>query len=88
VVHLLIAADEPAIEKAASTLRDGETEVRPLQADLETTDGVDRLYAATQFVRWMPYWRILGAASAVHSWTRNLERRGGSSIQTSQAQST
>src|ERR1700710_2833812 len=43
---LLIAADEPEIEKAAASLRGGGTNVEALQADLATTEGVDRLYAA------------------------------------------
>jgi short-subunit dehydrogenase len=43
---LLIAADEPEIEKAAASLRAGGTEVEALQADLATTEGVDRLCAA------------------------------------------
>jgi short-subunit dehydrogenase len=43
---LLIAADEPAIEQAATALRDGGTEVEAVQADLATTEGVDKLYAA------------------------------------------
>src|SRR6195952_4594012 len=45
---LLIAADEPAIEKAATTLRRGGTKVEALQADLATTEGVDKLYAAAK----------------------------------------
>jgi uncharacterized protein len=45
---LLIAADEPEIEQAAASLRDGGTEVEALQVDLATTDGVDKLYAAAK----------------------------------------
>jgi short-subunit dehydrogenase len=45
---LLVAADEPEIEKAAAYLRDGGTEVEALQADLATTEGVDELYATTK----------------------------------------
>jgi uncharacterized protein len=45
---LLIAADEPEIEKAAASLRDGGTEIEALQVDLATTDGVDKLYAAAK----------------------------------------
>jgi short-subunit dehydrogenase len=45
---LLIAADEPEIEKAAASLRAGDTEVEALQVDLATTDGVDKLYAAAK----------------------------------------
>jgi uncharacterized protein len=44
---LLIAADEPAIERAATSLRGAGVEVEAVQADLSTTEGVDKLYAAT-----------------------------------------
>jgi short-subunit dehydrogenase len=43
---LLIAADEPAIEHAAISLRGAGTEVEAVQADLATTEGVDTLYSA------------------------------------------
>jgi NAD(P)-dependent dehydrogenase (short-subunit alcohol dehydrogenase family) len=43
---LLIAADEPAIEKAAAALRQGGRKVQAIEVDLSTTDGVDKLYAA------------------------------------------
>jgi len=43
---LLIAADEPEIEGAAVQLRALGAEVLPVQADLSTTEGVDRLLAA------------------------------------------
>jgi hypothetical protein len=42
--NLLIAADEPAIEQAATSLRSGGVEV----ADLATTEGVDKLYTLRQ----------------------------------------
>ena len=45
---LLIAADEPAIETAATSLRALGTQVDAVQADLATTEGVDKLYAATK----------------------------------------
>jgi short-subunit dehydrogenase len=45
---ILIAADEPAIEQAATSLRDAGTEVEALQVDLGTTEGVDKLYAAAK----------------------------------------
>jgi uncharacterized protein len=45
---LLIAADEPAIETAAEELRAHGGKVDAVQADLSTTDGIDRLYAATK----------------------------------------
>jgi uncharacterized protein len=45
---LLIAADEPEIEQAAMSLRDAGAEVEAIQADLATTDGVDRLYATVK----------------------------------------
>ena len=43
---LIIAADEPRINDAAATLRQRGTEVRPVEADLATTAGVDKLYQA------------------------------------------
>jgi short-subunit dehydrogenase len=43
---LLIAADEPAIEQAASGLRELGAAVDAVQADLSTIEGVDRLHAA------------------------------------------
>jgi short-subunit dehydrogenase len=45
---LLIAADEPQIEQVAESLRRLGREVEAVQADLATTEGVDRLYAATK----------------------------------------
>jgi short-subunit dehydrogenase len=42
---LLIAADEPAIEQAAASLRSDGAQVDAVQADLATTEGVDQLYA-------------------------------------------
>src|SRR4051812_3434572 len=45
---LLIAADEPEIEQAAASLRQGGTQVEALQADLATTEGVDKLYSAAR----------------------------------------
>lgn len=43
---LLIAADEPAIGKAAEDFRALGVSVEPVEVDLATTEGVDRLYAA------------------------------------------
>jgi uncharacterized protein len=43
---LLIAADEPEIERAAATLRAGGASVETVQADLATSEGVEKLYAA------------------------------------------
>ena len=47
---VLIAADELEIERAASALRaeDGSGRVEAVQADLSTTEGVDKLYAAAR----------------------------------------
>jgi uncharacterized protein len=45
---LLIAADEPEIEQAASELRNHAVAVDAVQVDLATVAGVDRLYAATK----------------------------------------
>jgi uncharacterized protein len=43
---LLIAADEPEIDDAAVEIRKLGTNVDAVEADLSTTEGVDRLYAA------------------------------------------
>jgi uncharacterized protein len=45
---LLICADEPEIEVAADNLRSRGTNVTSLQADLATTEGVDKLYEAAR----------------------------------------
>src|SRR4051794_19186469 len=45
---VLIAADEPEIEQAAASLRQGPGSVEAVQADLSGPEGVDRLYAATK----------------------------------------
>jgi len=42
---LVIAADEPAIQQAATELRKEGVEVEGVQTDLSTFDGVDKLYA-------------------------------------------
>jgi short-subunit dehydrogenase len=44
--NLLIAADEPEINAAAAELRNLGAEVDAVEADLATTAGVDKLYAA------------------------------------------
>jgi len=45
---LIVAADEPQIEKAAQALETRGVKVTPVEADLSTTEGVDKLYAAAQ----------------------------------------
>jgi short-subunit dehydrogenase len=45
---LVIVADEPKIEEAASTFRGGGAKVEAVQADLATIEGVDKLYEAVQ----------------------------------------
>jgi uncharacterized protein len=45
---LLIAADEPEIEKAAASLWSEGAEVEARQADLATIEGVEKLYAAAK----------------------------------------
>jgi short-subunit dehydrogenase len=45
---LLIAADEPAIEQAATSLGGLGAQVEAIQADLATTERVDKLYAAVK----------------------------------------
>src|SRR4051812_3062319 len=42
---LVIAADEPAIQQAADTMRRDGARVDAVQADLATTEGVDQLLA-------------------------------------------
>jgi short-subunit dehydrogenase len=44
---LLIAADEPGIDDAAQQFRGFGVEVRAVQADLATSEGVEKLYAAS-----------------------------------------
>jgi uncharacterized protein len=44
--NLIIAADEPRIEKAAVDLRARGVDVRAIEADLATLEGVDRFYDA------------------------------------------
>ena len=45
---LLVAADEPAIEQVAASLRKDGIDVEAFQADLASMDGVDELYAAAR----------------------------------------
>jgi len=45
---VLIAADEPAIEQAAASLRQHGGSVEAVQADLSGPEGVDKLYAAAR----------------------------------------
>src|ERR1051325_11874877 len=45
---LVIAADEPQIHDAASALRATGAQVDAVEADLATTEGVDRFYAAAK----------------------------------------
>ena len=45
---LLIAADEPEIEIAATEVRSLGASVQTLQADLSTTEAVDKLYEASK----------------------------------------
>jgi short-subunit dehydrogenase len=45
---LLVAADEPEINTAAQDFRAPGVKVEPVEADLATLEGVDKLYAATQ----------------------------------------
>jgi short-subunit dehydrogenase len=45
---LVVAADEPAIRSAARDFKALGAKVEPVEADLATLDGVDKLYAATQ----------------------------------------
>jgi uncharacterized protein len=45
---ILIAADEPEIEQAAATLRAEGANVETVQADLATSEGIAKLYAAAR----------------------------------------
>jgi short-subunit dehydrogenase len=48
-LDVLIGADEPEIERAATELRaEGAGKVEAVQADLSTTEGVDKLYGAAK----------------------------------------
>ena len=44
---LIIAADEPQIQRAAADVRARGSDVRAIEVDLSTLEGVDRLVAAT-----------------------------------------
>jgi short-subunit dehydrogenase len=51
-IDVLIAADEPEIERAAEELRaENKVEVNAVQTDLSTVEGVDRLCAAARTAR-------------------------------------
>lgn len=45
---LVIAADEPEIEEAAKTFRKSGAQVKAVEADLSTEEGVDKLYTAAK----------------------------------------
>ncbi len=45
---LIIAADEPAIHRAAESLRKSGRSVQAIEADLSTFEGVDKLYTAAK----------------------------------------
>ena len=45
---LIVAADEPSIHEAAKLLEASGTRVEPVQADLATMQGVDKLYSSLQ----------------------------------------
>jgi short-subunit dehydrogenase len=45
---LIVAADEPSIHEAAKLLEAAGTRVEPVQADLATLHGVDKLYSSLQ----------------------------------------
>jgi short-subunit dehydrogenase len=85
---LLIAADEPEIEEAAASLRAGGTEIEALQADLATTEGVDKLYAAAKGRQIAALLANAGRGLGHAFLDQEFERRGGSSIPTSRARST
>jgi len=79
---LLIAADEPAIEQAAKLLRTAGAAVDAVEADLATTEGVDKLYAAARGRTVDALLANAGRGLGHASSTRISARRGASSIPT------
>jgi NAD(P)-dependent dehydrogenase (short-subunit alcohol dehydrogenase family) len=74
---LLIAADEPAIERAAAQLRSIGVLVEAVQADLATEQGVDELVRAAKDGRSTRFSPMPGAAWATPFLIRILTTRAG-----------
>jgi len=87
---LLIAADEAAIEDAASLLRQEKSaaNIQALEADLATMEGGDKLVAAAARRPVDLLIANAGRGLAMPSSIRNSGRSGKSSIRTSSAQPT
>jgi short-subunit dehydrogenase len=50
---LVVAAEDDGIEQAAAELRAIGGDVQPVQVDLATSEGVDRLHSASSTPTWM-----------------------------------
>ena len=79
---LLIAADEPEIEKAAASLERAVPRSKPSRPTLRPPKAWTSFMQPRRAVRSMPFWRTPGAVSAMRSSTRISGRRGGSSTPT------
>ncbi len=79
---LLIAADEPAINTAADTLRQNGTGVEAVEADLSTSRAWTSCWPRSTGVRSRRCWPMPGAAWAAASWTRTGTTSAGSSTPT------
>ena len=84
---LLIVADEPEIEKVAASLRSEGAEVKALQADLATTEGVDKVYAAANGRQVDALLANAGRGLGHGFLDPDFGRRGGLSIPISAARS-
>jgi hypothetical protein len=73
------AADEAGIEQAVTSLRGAGAQVDAIQTDLGTTEGVDKLYAATKGRSVDACSPTPDAAWAMHFSTRISTRPGASS---------
>jgi short-subunit dehydrogenase len=84
---LLIVADEPEIEGAAQLLQQPGRQIEALEADLATTEGVDRLLAAASGRPIDALLANAGRGLGAPSSTRISRRCDGSSTPTSLARS-
>jgi len=64
---LLVAATNLRSRRWRLPFVDDRTQGEAVQADLATTEGVDRLYAAVKGRQAMPSWQMPGAVSATRS---------------------
>jgi NAD(P)-dependent dehydrogenase (short-subunit alcohol dehydrogenase family) len=84
---LVIAADEPEINAAAESLRRSGAKVEPVEADLATTEGIDRLLAVVAGRPLMRCWPMPEEGWARDFSTRISRRFGALSTPTSPAHS-